>query len=201
MSVLKPHPLSHGPLTWYTPIPPQERPTTWILGLSFTCFSSQFCIYIHFYTTYCLVLHVFGHLKGVWAVTFYYCEIISCWYISFQREWARTKPCRARIIPWMPNFPSTLLVELHFSLQSFSRVPLCNPMDCSTPGFPVHHQLPELTQTHVHRVGDAIQPSFSVIPFSSWPNYPPKAPPLSTNTLEIRFQYMNLGRRNIALGR
>ena len=32
-------------------------------------------------------------------------------------------------------------------------------MDCSTPGFPVHHQLPELTQTHVHRVGDAIQPS------------------------------------------
>ena len=35
----------------------------------------------------------------------------------------------------------------------------CDPMDCSTPGFPVHHQLPELTQTHVHRVGDAIQPS------------------------------------------
>ena len=35
----------------------------------------------------------------------------------------------------------------------------CNPMDCSTPGFPVHHQLPELAQTHVHCVGDAIQPS------------------------------------------
>ena len=34
-------------------------------------------------------------------------------------------------------------------------------MDCSTPGFPVHHQLPELTQTHVHRVSDAIQPSLS----------------------------------------
>jgi len=33
---------------------------------------------------------------------------------------------------------------------------LCNPMDCNTPGFPVHHQLPEFTQTHVHRVGDAI---------------------------------------------
>ena len=32
-------------------------------------------------------------------------------------------------------------------------------MDCSTPGSPVHHQLPELAQTHVHRVGDAIQPS------------------------------------------
>ena len=41
--------------------------------------------------------------------------------------------------------------------QSFST--LCNPMDCSTPGFPVHHQLPELAQTHVYQVGDAIQPS------------------------------------------
>ena len=36
---------------------------------------------------------------------------------------------------------------------------LCNPMDCSPPGLPVNHQLPEPTQTHVHRVGDAIQPS------------------------------------------
>ena len=36
---------------------------------------------------------------------------------------------------------------------------LCSPMDCSTPGFPVHHQLPELTQTHVHRVDDVIQPA------------------------------------------
>ena len=36
---------------------------------------------------------------------------------------------------------------------------LWDPMDCSTSGFPVHHQLPEFTQTHVHRVGDAIQPS------------------------------------------
>ena len=36
---------------------------------------------------------------------------------------------------------------------------LCDPMNCSTPGLPVHHQLLESTQTHVHRVGDAIQPS------------------------------------------
>ena len=36
---------------------------------------------------------------------------------------------------------------------------LCNPMDCSTPGLPVHHQLPEISQTHLHWVGDAIQPS------------------------------------------
>ena len=36
---------------------------------------------------------------------------------------------------------------------------LCDPKNCSTPGLPVHHQLPEFTQTHVHRVSDAIQPS------------------------------------------
>ena len=40
-----------------------------------------------------------------------------------------------------------------------SRSTLCNPMNRSTPGLPVHHQLPEFTQTHVHRVNDAIQPS------------------------------------------
>ena len=45
------------------------------------------------------------------------------------------------------------------SVQSLSRVRLCDPVDHSTPGLPVHHQLPEFTQTHVHRVGDAMQPS------------------------------------------
>ena len=45
------------------------------------------------------------------------------------------------------------------SVQSLSRVRLCDPMNRSTPGLPVQHQLPESTQTHVHRVGDAIQPS------------------------------------------
>ena len=42
----------------------------------------------------------------------------------------------------------------------------CDPMDCSTPGFPVHYQLLKLAQTHVHQVGDAIQPSH---PLSSPP--------------------------------
>ena len=40
---------------------------------------------------------------------------------------------------------------------------LCNPMTCSTSGLPVHHQLPEFTQTNVHRVGDAIQPSHPLL--------------------------------------
>ena len=41
---------------------------------------------------------------------------------------------------------------------------LCDPMDCNTPGFPVLHHLPEFAQTHLHRVGDAIQPSRSLLP-------------------------------------
>ena len=45
------------------------------------------------------------------------------------------------------------------SVQSLSHVQLCDQMDCSTSGLPDHHQLPESTQTHVHWVGDAIQPS------------------------------------------
>ena len=49
---------------------------------------------------------------------------------------------------------------------------LCNPMNHSTPGLPVHHQLPEFTQTHVHRVGDAIQPSHPLLS----PPYPTPNP-------------------------
>ena len=55
---------------------------------------------------------------------------------------------------------SLLLSWLFSSVQLLSHVWLfATPMDCSTPGFPVHHQLLELSQTHVHQVGDAIQPS------------------------------------------
>ena len=50
-------------------------------------------------------------------------------------------------------------VNIQFSSVAQSRPTLCNPMDCSMPGFPVHHQLPEPTQTHVHLVGNAIQPT------------------------------------------
>ena len=70
------------------------------------------------------------------------------------------------------------LYTLNFSSVQFSSVTqscptLCDPTNCSTPGLPVHHQLPEFTQTHVHRVGDAIQPSH---PLSS-PFPPAPIPP------------------------
>ena len=68
---------------------------------------------------------------------------------------------------WLMHFqlPSHFLLLENFgmfqfsSIQSLSRVWLCDPMSCRMPGFPVLHQFPELAQTHVHWVGDAIQPS------------------------------------------
>ena len=59
-----------------------------------------------------------------------------------------------------------MMLMQHVSTVTQSCSTLCKPMDYSTPGFPVHHQLWELPQTHVHRVGDAIQPSH---PLSSHP--------------------------------
>ena len=50
-------------------------------------------------------------------------------------------------------------MDFSHSVQSLSCVCLCDPTDCSTPGLPVHHQLLKPTQTHVHHIGDAIQPS------------------------------------------
>ena len=57
--------------------------------------------------------------------------------------------------------PSHLIsyLSIQFSSVAQSCPTLCDPMNRSTPGLPVHHQIPELTQTHVHRISDAIQPS------------------------------------------
>ena len=69
-----------------------------------------------------------------------------------------------------------LFLKLSFSSIQFSSVAqscptLCDPMNRSTPGLPVHHQLPEFMQTHVHRVGNAIQPSHPLsAPSPSAPN-------------------------------
>ena len=65
------------------------------------------------------------------------------------------------------------LFSVQFSLVSQSCPTLCDPMNRSTPGLPVHHHLPEFTQTHVHQVRDAIQPSHPL------PSPSPPAPSLS----------------------
>ena len=79
--------------------------------------------------------------------------------------------------------PSSLGRVQFSSVQSLSCVRLCDPMNRSTPGFPVHHQLLEFTQTHVHRVSDAIQPSCPLLSPS-----PPAPNPSQHQSL---FQWVN----------
>jgi len=64
---------------------------------------------------------------------------------------------------------TTLRFSTQFSSVAQLCPTLCDPLDCSMPGFPVHHQLPELSQTQVHRVNPLVHPpiSSSVVPFSS----------------------------------
>ena len=70
-----------------------------------------------------------------------------------------------------------------FSSVAQSCPTLCDPMNRSTPGLPVHHQLPGFTHTHVHRVGDAIQPSHTL---SS-----PSPPALNPSQHQSLFQWVN----------
>ena len=81
------------------------------------------------------------------------------------------------------GFSLNLNVSVQFSLVTQSCLTLCDPMNCSTPGLPVHHQLPEFTQTHVHQVGDAILPSH---PLSS-----PSPPAPNPSQHQSLFQWVN----------
>ena len=65
---------------------------------------------------------------------------------------------------WPHRMACGILVPCHCCSVAQLCPTLCDPMNCSMPGLPVHHQLPELAQTHVHRVGDAIQPSHPLSP-------------------------------------
>ena len=73
--------------------------------------------------------------------------------------------------------------SVQFSSVTQSCLTLCDPMNSSTPGLPVHHQLPEFTQTHVHWVGDAIQPSH---PLSS-----PSPPALNLSQHQGLFKWVS----------
>ena len=65
--------------------------------------------------------------------------------------------------PSTKSWKELLKDSIQFSSVAQSCPILCDPMNCSTPGLLVHHQLLEFTQTHVHRVGDAIQPSHPLL--------------------------------------
>ena len=91
-------------------------------------------------------------------------------------------PCR-RILYQLSYKGSPSKASVQFSSVAQSYLTLCDPMNCSMPGLPVHHQLLEFTQTHVHRVGDAIQPSH---PLSS-----PSPPAPNSSQHQGLFQRVN----------
>ena len=77
----------------------------------------------------------------------------------------------------------TIYVTIQFSSVAQPYPTLCDPMNRSTPGLPVHHHLPEFTQTHVHRVRDAIQPSH--------PRSSPSSPAPNPSQHQSLFQWVN----------
>ena len=99
-------------------------------------------------------------------------------------------PTRTHKINVLPKETLKQMIQLFNSVSSVAQScrTLCDPMNHSTPGLPVHHQLPESTQTHVHWVGNAIQPSH---PLSS-PSPPAPNPPsirvfYNESTLRVRW--------------
>ena len=88
---------------------------------------------------------------------------------------------------WLDGITDSMDIS-QFSSVTQSCLTLCNPMNCSTPGLPVHHQLPEFTQTHVHRVGDAIQPS-RPLPSPSPPDPNPSQHRVFSNESALRMRW------------
>ena len=95
-----------------------------------------------------------------WEMGFQHMDLRGT-HLTHNRE-ARFTPkqyLRQVYVIFMCLFPTTRFISVQFSSVAQSCPTLCDPMNPSTPGLPVRHQLPEFTQTHVHRVNDAIQPS------------------------------------------
>ena len=123
-------------------------------------------------------LNLFTLLPSLLPLSLIQTTITSCQDESTSPSWSHIQSCLLQLIsaqrpegpfqnvnqffvffPCLWPNPQTV----QFSSVAQSCPTLCDPMDCSTPGLPVHHQLPEFTQTHVHRVGDAIQPSHPLL--------------------------------------
>ena len=102
---------------------------------------------------------------------------------SRPRDWTQVSWIAGRLFTVWASRKPIHVPSVQFSSVTQSCLTLCNPTDCSTPGFPVHHQLLEFMQTHVHRVGHAIQPSH---PLSS-----PSPPAFNLSQHQGLFQWIS----------
>ena len=109
--------------------------------------------------------------------------LVKVGFVSFYRSMDFLGPLLIFIEDQM-NFQTVMCLQsVQFSSVAQSCPTLCDPMNRSTPGFPVHHHLPEFTQTHIHQVGDAIQPSH---PLSS-----PSPPASNASQHQSLFEWVN----------
>ena len=124
-----------------------------------------------------------GHISADESVTYLSCLLELAYSSLFQvliNMYINNLPhLEFPLSPWATADWTTCSPVTQFSSVAQSHLTLCDPMNRSTPGLPVHHQLLELTQTRVHRVSDAIQPSH---PLSS-PS--PPARKLTTDCLKL----------------
>ena len=116
---------------------------------------------------------------GLWSSVHLLLLVATCWEIHSQGL--------LKLYVMQSNHQTECMnmdnASVQFSSVAQSCPTLCDPMNCSTPGLPVHHQLPEFAKTHVHWVGDAIQPSH---PLSS-----PSPPAPNPSQHQDLFQWVN----------
>ena len=112
----------------------------------------------------------------------YYSAIKKNTFESILMRWMKLEPIIQSEVSQKEKHQYSISSVQFSSVTQFCPT-LCDPMNCSKPGLPVHHQLPEFTQTHVHRVGDAIQLSH---PLSS-----PSPPASNPSQHQGLFQWVN----------
>ena len=102
---------------------------------------------------------LFPHLFAIkWWDQMPWYSLFECWVLSQIFNCPLSLSSRGFLVQL--SLFAISLVSISITVQPSQSCPtLCNPMDCSIQGFPVYYQLPELTQTHIHRVNDTIQPS------------------------------------------
>ena len=156
------------------------------------CFSLAAFNNLSLSLTFCHFSYIFSHCCPFWVDPVWdslcFLDLNIC-FLSQLREVSIYHGFRYVLYTFLSSSSGTLLMPMFICLMSssiqFSSVAqscqtLCDPMNRTTPGLLVHHQLPEFTQTHVHRVGDAIQPSH---PLSS-----PSPPALNPSQHQSLFQ-------------
>ena len=127
--------------------------------------------------------------KNIYFCFIDYAKAFDCmdhnklWKILKEMEYQTTLPASWEICVQVRKQQLELDMEQQFSSVTQSCPTLCDPMNSSTPGLPVHHQLPEFTQTYVHPVSDAIQPSH--------PQSSPSPPAPNPSQHQSLFQWLN----------